>query len=133
MTRPRRQDRRTDTGAAVVEFVGVLGLLLMLFLSVLQLGLVLHLRNVMTAAAAEGARFAANADRTDEEGASRAREALGQAFAGKLIERMRIVVDRDGVDPGVVVVTITAPAPVLLPVLSPVTLTAKGHALEEGR
>ena len=43
-------------------------LLTVLFLGVLQLGLALHVRNTLTAAAAEGARYAANADRGPGEG-----------------------------------------------------------------
>jgi len=52
--------RRGDDGAAVVEFVLVGVLLLFVFLGVVQVGLVLHTRNVLAADAAEGARHGAN-------------------------------------------------------------------------
>jgi len=48
-----------DGGSAVVEFVLVAVLLIPLFLGVVQVGLVLHARNVLVADAAEGARAAA--------------------------------------------------------------------------
>src|SRR3954454_8241111 len=79
---------RSEDGAAVVDFVLVSVLLVSLFLLVFQVGVVLHVRNVLVASAAEGARFGANADRSPEEGAARAqqvtREALGGSVAGRM-------------------------------------------------
>ena len=51
-----------ERGAAPAEFVMVGGLLTVLVLSVFQLGLALHVRNTVTDAAAEGARYAAASD-----------------------------------------------------------------------
>lgn len=51
-----------DSGAAAVEFALVSILLIALLLAVVQVGLYLHVRNIVAASAAEGARFAANAD-----------------------------------------------------------------------
>ena len=48
---------RGERGAAVVDFVLVLVVLVPLFLGLLQVGLVLHVRNTLTAAASEGARL----------------------------------------------------------------------------
>jgi Flp pilus assembly protein TadG len=125
--------RRTDSGSAVVEFVGVTALLLLLFLVIFQLGVVLHIRNVMAAAAAEGARYAANADRTDEEGADRARQAIATGLSDELARRMTVTAAPVPGDPGVVEVTITGPAPLFVPKLSPFRITVHGHALEESR
>jgi Flp pilus assembly protein TadG len=47
--------RPKDEGAAVVDFVLVTVLLLMLFLLVLQVGILFHVRNVLIESAAEGA------------------------------------------------------------------------------
>jgi Flp pilus assembly protein TadG len=58
--RGRPGDRQSDTGAAVVEFVLVGALLLFVAFGVIQVGLVLHARNVLAADAAEGARHAAS-------------------------------------------------------------------------
>ncbi|MDT7536919.1 MAG: hypothetical protein QOI82_504 [Actinomycetota bacterium] len=129
---PRRR-RRTDCGSAVVEFVGVTALLLLLFLIIFQLGVVLHIRNVMAAAAAEGARYAANADRTDADGEQRAREAIATGLSQQLADKMVVHAVPDPTDPGVIEVTITGPAPLFVPKLSPFTITVHGHALEESR
>lgn len=50
---------RRDRGAAVPEFVLVLLVLLPFVLGLVQLGLVLHVRTTLTAAASEGARAGA--------------------------------------------------------------------------
>jgi len=82
MTRGRLAD---ETGTAVAEFVMVGALLTVLTLSVMQLGLALHIRNTVLDAAAEGARFAALADNELSDGVLRTRDlistALGQQYA----------------------------------------------------
>jgi Flp pilus assembly protein TadG len=129
----RSRRRRSESGSAVVEFVGVIALLLLLFLVIFQIGVVLHIRNVMAAAAAEGARYAANADRTDEEGAERAREAIATGLSDELAKSMTVTAAPSPDDPGVVEVTITGPAPLFVPKLHPFRITVHGHALEESR
>ncbi|MDT7571276.1 MAG: hypothetical protein QOE05_1450 [Actinomycetota bacterium] len=128
-----RRRRPADSGSAVVEFVGVTALLLALFLIIFQLGVVLHIRNVMAAAAAEGARYAANADRTDADGEQRAREAIATGLSDELAKKMVVHAVPDPTDPDVILVTITGPAPLFVPKLSPFTITVHGHALEESR
>ncbi|MEX1079254.1 MAG: TadE/TadG family type IV pilus assembly protein [Homoserinimonas sp.] len=74
-----------DSGTAVAEFVMVGALLTLLTLSVMQLGLALHIRNTVLDAAAEGARFAALADNELADGVARTRDlitvALGPDYA----------------------------------------------------
>ena len=74
-----------DDGSAVAEFVMVGALLTVLTLSVLQLGLALHIRNTVLDAASEGARFGALADNSLADGAARTRDlittALGPGYA----------------------------------------------------
>jgi hypothetical protein len=60
-----------DRGSAVAEFPMVGALLTVLTLSVLQLGLALHIRNTVQDAAAEGARYGALADNTPADGVQR--------------------------------------------------------------
>ncbi|MHB1173243.1 MAG: TadE/TadG family type IV pilus assembly protein [Lacisediminihabitans sp.] len=76
---------RDDDGSAAAEFVMVGALLTVLTLSVLQLGLALHIRNTVLDAAAEGARFAALADNGLPDGVARTRDlittALGPGYA----------------------------------------------------
>lgn len=76
---------RDDTGSATAEFVMVGALLTIMTLSVLQLGLALHVRNTVIDAAAEGARFGALADNSLEDGVARTTDlittALGPDYA----------------------------------------------------
>lgn len=53
------EERTTDRGSAIVEFVLISTLLVLLFIAIVQAALVLHARNVLVADAAEGARAAA--------------------------------------------------------------------------
>lgn len=69
-----------DSGTAVAEFVMVSALLTILTLSVIQLGLALHIRNTVLDAAAEGARFAALADNELPDGVARTRDLISAAL-----------------------------------------------------
>ena len=73
--------RAEESGSAVVEFVLVSALLTVLTLSVIQLGLALHIRNTVLDAAAEGARFASLADTSLSDGATRTRDLISTALS----------------------------------------------------
>jgi Flp pilus assembly protein TadG len=73
--------RRDERGAAVVDFVLVLVILVPLVLGILQLALTLHVRNTMASAAAEGARYAATQGRTPGDGVARTREQIQGAVS----------------------------------------------------
>jgi hypothetical protein len=79
-----------DRGSAVAEFVMVGALRTVLTLSVLQLGLALHIRNSVQDAAAEGARFGALADNRPADGVERTRQlialAIGDDYAQNVTE-----------------------------------------------
>jgi Flp pilus assembly protein TadG len=126
---------RGDDGSAVVDFVLVSVLVLALFLVVFQVGVVLHARNVLVAAAAEGARFAAAADRTPDEGAVRAKEAIAQGLGGRVAGSMDCRPVLGGTIDGASVVDIrcTGPLPVVFLPAGPLTITVHGHAFEESR
>lgn len=79
---------RDDDGSAVVEFTLVTVLLTALTLSVLQLGLALHVRNTVIDAAAEGARFAALADNRPADGVARTRELISVAVGADFAENV---------------------------------------------
>jgi hypothetical protein len=103
--RPRRGDR----AAAVVDFVLVMVLLVPLVLGVIQVGLVLHVRNTLAAAASDGARYGATVDRGPADAAHEA-----------------VVAGSEGV---VVEVHATVPA---LGLFGPgVELSVEGHAVKE--
>jgi Flp pilus assembly protein TadG len=119
-----------DTGSAVVEFTLVGVLLTVLFLALLQLGLALHVRNTLTASAAEGARYAANADRDPDQGAAVTRQlirdSLADSFAGDVTSGLETV---DGVP--TVYVRVRARLPVFGLLGPPRGIVVRGHALEE--
>jgi Flp pilus assembly protein TadG len=122
--------RREERGAAVVDFVLVLLVLVPLFLGLVQLGLVLHVRNTLTAAASEGARYAATADREPGAGAQRTRSQIREALAARYAERVTArQVTVDGV-PGVRV-DVRARVPALGLWGPAVELDLAGHAVEE--
>lgn len=85
-----RPPRRGQRGAAVVDFVFVLILLLPLFLGILQLALVLHVRNTLASAAAEGARAAATLGATETDGEQKAREQIEGAISGRFADDISI-------------------------------------------
>jgi hypothetical protein len=76
-----RRATASDNGSAAAEFVMVGALLTVLTLSVLQLGLALHIRNTVVDAAAEGARFAALADNEPADGVARTIDLISAALS----------------------------------------------------
>ncbi|WP_028639018.1 TadE/TadG family type IV pilus assembly protein [Nocardioides sp. URHA0032] len=127
MTRPRG-----ERGSAVVDFVLVLVVLVPVFLGVLQVALVLLVRNTLASAASEGARYAATLDRGPADGASRTRRQIDGAISGRFAQdvsaRPATVEGAPGVE---VVVHATVPA---LGIGGPgISFTVTGHAVEEQR
>lgn len=125
-----RGRRLDDRGSAVVESSLVLVLLVVLLLGLLQLGFALHVRNTLVASAADGARYAANADRSPDEGAARTRDlvarALGDEYATDVVAGTEVV---NGV--ATIVVVVEAPLPILGPLGVTDGLVVRGHAFEE--
>ena len=124
------RNRRLDEGSAVVEFALVSSLLVALFLSVLQVGVDLFVRNTLVAAAAEGARYAAAADRLPVDGAARTREVIVAALPGSYAAAVTAGYQTvNGLQ--TVFVQVSAPLP-LLGLLGPVgDLVVRGHAVAE--
>lgn len=128
-----RHQHDTDRGDAVVEFVLVTVLLVGLFLIVVQVGVVLHTRNVLVAAAAEGARYGANADRTPQQGAERTRQVVAEALSARTTGEVQVAARQSGADGlAMVEVEVTSRLPVAFLPVGPATITVRGHALEEG-
>jgi Flp pilus assembly protein TadG len=90
-----RRARTGERGAAVVDFVLVLLVLLPLVLGILQLALVLHVRNTLASAAAEGARHAAVAGSSAPAGRAKVQAlvdgALSQEFVRSVVVRPALV------------------------------------------
>jgi Flp pilus assembly protein TadG len=125
-----------DEGSAVVEFTLVSVLLVFLFLLVMQLGLVLHTRNVLISAAQEGARYAANADRTPADGVLRTTQAIEGSLGSELAERMVVTPLPASVTAAgapVVGISVRGPLPFVFAPVGPLSIRVEGHALAEGR
>ena len=122
--------RQRQHGAAVVDFVLVLVLLVPVFLGVLQVALVLFERNTVTAAASEGARYAATLDRDPADGAARTRSQISGVLAGRYAHGVSArEVTIDGAPAVEVTVHIVVPA---LGLGGPaVAFDVSGHAPEE--
>ncbi len=121
---------RGERGSAVVDFVLVLVVVLPLFLGIAQLALVLHVRNTLTSAASEGARYAATADRSFADGEARTRSQITGALAGRFAQQVTAVPDDVQGAPGVEVRVVAEVPP--LGLWGPaVQLVATGHAVEE--
>ena len=116
-----------EQGSAVVDFVLVGALLTLFSLSIIQLMLVLHVRNTLVDAAASGARYGALADRTSEEAEARTAElittALNEGFAQDITTSEEV---RDGIR--TLEVTVKAPMPVLGLVGPDGLMEVHGHA-----
>jgi Flp pilus assembly protein TadG len=121
---------RSSRGSAVVDFVLVLAVLVPLFLGILQVALVLLVRNTLAAAASEGARYAATADRDPDDGAARTRSQIDGAISGRFaqsIDVRQVLVDGA---PGIEI-TVHARVPALGIGGPAVELDVSGHAVEE--
>jgi Flp pilus assembly protein TadG len=121
---------RRERGAAAVDFVLVLVVVVPLFLGILQVGLVLHVRNTLTSAASEGARYGARYDREPTDGAARTRAVISQVVSGRFADR--VAARRTTVDGAPAVqVDVTADVPPLGLWGPAVRVAVSGHAVEE--
>jgi len=122
-----------DRGSAAVDFVLVGSLVTLMFLGVVQVAIDYHVRNVLAACAAEGARYAATADVDDPRaGADKANALITQSLGADFAHAEPA--STDGGAPPMVAVRVRARLPLLawfLPV-GP-TVTVVGHAVVEGR
>jgi Flp pilus assembly protein TadG len=131
---PAEESHDGERGAAVADFVLVSILIVTLLLAVLQVAVYVHMRNVVTASAQEGARFAANADVDSSVGADRTVEIVGQATSARTARGLSCT-STQAVDPTgltLVVVRCTGSVPSLLAGLGnllPVDVT--GRAVKE--
>lgn len=119
-----------ERGAAVVEFTLVCVVLMTLVLAIVQVGVVIHVRNTLVACAAEGARYGANADRRPADGASRTAELTTETVAAGVTDAItarQVVVD--GV--AMVEVEVTATLPLVGYLGVEEGMTVSGHAVDE--
>jgi hypothetical protein len=128
--RGRRAAAGGERGSAVAEFTLVSVVLVTLFLGILQFGLVVHVRNTLVACAAEGARHAANADRTLGDGEARTVQLVAETLSPRLARGISSrYVDGGGARLVEVEVTTTLPLFGLLGIDR--ALTVRAHAVDE--
>jgi Flp pilus assembly protein TadG len=129
---PSRAERhsRDEDGAAVVDFVLVSMVLVPLVLGLIQVGLVMHVRNTLAAAATEGARYGANIDRSPADGAARTREQVRGAVADRFAQDVTASRETVGGVP-TVVVRVRAVVPPLGLWGPGVDLSVTGHGVQE--
>ncbi|GAA4811287.1 TadE/TadG family type IV pilus assembly protein [Nocardioides caeni] len=127
---PDRGRRRDQRGSALVDFTLVAVLLLPLVLGLIQVALVLHVRTTLAAAASEGARLAATADRGPGDGVALTREqiedALSGSYARDVTVRRVLVRGTPGVE-----ITVRAEVPALGLGGPAVEVVVSGRAVEE--
>ena len=124
-----------DDGSAAVDFALVGGLLTLVFMSVVQLGLVLHVRSTLVDCTAEAARAAARAGRSPADGEGRLRQLLADELGPGYATRVRVTAAERTTVGHVEVVTLTvaAPAPVVGLAGPSRALTVTAHAVAEPR
>jgi Flp pilus assembly pilin Flp len=124
----RRRPAVEEHGSAVVDFALIGGLLTVIFMAVIQLTLVLHVRNTLIDAASAGARYGTLADRSPGDARHRT-DALISTALGEGFDR-EISVGLSGAGGGSrVEVAVRAPLP-LIGLIGPAgALEVKGHAI----
>ncbi len=114
----------------MVDFVLAMVVLVPLVLGIIQVGLVLHVRNTLTNAASEGARHGAALDRDSADAVARTRERISGAISARFAHDVRaeptIVAGAAGLR-----VTVRAEVPALGLWGPGVRLEVVGHAIAE--
>ena len=121
---------RGERGSAVVDFVLVSTILVPLFLGILQVGLFLYVRNTVTAAASEGAHYAAVLNRAPADGEARTRELIDGVVTDGLVDSVSAEETEIDGQPGVEV-TVHAHMPPLGLWGPGISFTVAEHAVKE--
>lgn len=121
---------RRDDGSAVVEFVLVSVLVVFVVLAVCQLALALYVRNTLSAAATEGARFGAFADRSPDDAVVHTRRLIAMSLPEQFAQDVSAGREMVGGAP-TVVVEVRADLPLVAWWGPAQSLVARGHAIAE--
>jgi hypothetical protein len=116
-----------ERGSAVAESTMVLGLLALVFLTLVQGAVAVHARNAMIDAASAGARYGALADRSAADGVARTESLLESG----VVSAIGTSVTAENMDEGgvpVLRITVTGRMPLLGFWDSPVEWEVHGHA-----
>ncbi len=119
-----------ERGSSTVEFTLVSILLVLLTLGVMQVALVLHVKNTVADAAAEGARWAALADSSLSDGVARTADLIDVSVGSRFSQHVRARYVNWRGQPAVEVIVRTR-----LPAIGvwgqAIPLEVKGHAARE--
>ncbi len=125
--RPRRDD---DLGSAVVEFTLVSALVSFVFLAVVQLAVVVHVRNTLVDCAGDGARFGALAGNGPQLAVQRTQQLVTADLSARYAQDVSAGTEDVGGVP-TVVVRVRAPLPVIGLFGVGSGLSVAGHAMAE--
>lgn len=118
---------RSERGSAAVDFVLVGGVLTLIFVSIMQLALVLHVRNTLIDAAGSGARYGALADRGPEDARGRTVSLITGSLNSDYAADVQVEeIQRGGIR--TLRVTVKAPLPAVGLVGPAGRLEVEGHA-----
>lgn len=120
-----------DHGSAVAGFLLVSLLVTVMFLGLVQVAVIVHVRSVLIDCAAEGARRASRADRNLADGEDRTRELITGSLSAAYSHDVTASYTADG-DLDLVQVEVSAPIPVVGLWGPGGGITVTGHALREG-
>lgn len=130
MTAPELPRKRSERGSAVADFTLVAVVLIPLFFAIFQLALIWHVKNTLTSAASEGARYGAAYDHTAADGAARTAASVDSSFGSDFDASVQAgMADLDGHP--VVHVDVKARVPVLAFWGPTLEVEASGHAIKE--
>ena len=121
---------RAERGSAIVDFVLVGSLLTLLFVALLQVAVVLHVRNVLADCATEGARYGALAGQNPAAGAARTRDLIAADLSSAYARDVRSGHARQGAL-DTVVVRVRAPLPAIGLIGFGRVISVAGHAVTE--
>ncbi|GAA2071502.1 pilus assembly protein [Aeromicrobium halocynthiae] len=121
---------RRERGSAVVDYVLVMMILIPLVLGIVQLGLVLHVRNTLTAAASDAARAGAPLGASPQDARARAVDLVRTTLADRYADDITVSETTVAGAPAVRV-RIRAEVPALGLFGPAVPLDVRGHAVKE--
>lgn len=124
----RRQ--RSERGSAIADFAMVSVVLVPVFFAIFQLALIWHVKNTLTSAASEGARYGASYNRSISDGQRRTDEIVDETFGTDFkadVNAEATTLDNQSV----VEVSVRAKVPVLAFWGPTITVESTGHAIKE--
>lgn len=104
--------RAGERGAATAEFAMVSSLLVVLTFAIMQLTLLVHVRNTLIDAASTGARFGVLEDRTAQDGVARTKALIDSSLSSRYAEGVHYRYETQ-VEGQVLTITVRAQVPVL--------------------